>query len=547
MALDLGELSITISADGGAAEAGLDDVRAAAKRAGDQAAEALGDRVAAAADQAGDAMQDTAASGRTMSERMGDVGNAATGVMDAVGGAADALQAMADMQDLARQRAQRMKQAQVNVAQAYEDIEQAAINARQAVIDYDQGVLNGKQAAVDATQASLNLKSAQADEADGKKALSEAIAEYGKNSAEARDAQLAIEQAQIDGKNAILELDQANLDGTQSLNEQAQALADGRQEVINNKQAYIDLSDAQHDAKPPTTLAQWGETAGLVTPMVNGLVGVIALAAMAQTALNAATIKSTASMVAQKVATMAGAVASGVMAAAQWLLNAAMAANPIGLIVIAILALVAGFIYLWNNCEGFRKFWVRLWDWIKDAAGAVGRWFSGPFLDFFSNAWKWIVDKWDSLVSFVKGIPGKITSAASGMWDGIKDSFRGAINWIIAKWNNLSLTIGGGSIMGQNIPSVTLNTPNIPYLATGGDIATAGMAWVGERGPELLSLPAGARVTPLGQAGSTGGATKVDLGGGFKVEHECPSCRITHLRQYVAARGGNVQGVIGAA
>jgi hypothetical protein len=547
MALDLGELSITIGADGGAAEAGLDDVRAAAKRAGDQAAEALGDRVAAAADQAGDAMQDTAASGRTMSERMGDLGNAATGVMDAVGGAADALQAMADMQDLARQRSQRLKQAQVDVAQAYADMEQAAIDATQSILDYNQASLDGKQSTIDSAQAALDLKQAQADAADAQSDLTDAIKEHGKGSTEARDAQIALEQANIDATQAQADMEQATIDGNVALNDQKQYMLDGKQATIDAKDAAIKLSDAQHDAKPPTTLAQWGETAGLVTPMVNGLVGVIALAAMAQTAFNAATIKSTASMVAQKVATMAGAGASGVMAAAQWLLNAAMAANPIGLIVIATLALVAVFIYLWNNCEGFRKFWVKLWDWIKDAAGAVGRWFSGPFLDFFGNAWKWIVDKWDSLVSFVKGIPGKITSAASGMWDGIKDSFRGAINWIIAKWNNLSLTIGGGSIMGQNIPSVTLNTPNIPYLATGGDIASAGMAWVGERGPELLSLPTGARVTPLGQAGSTGGATKVELGGGFKVEHECPSCRITHLRQYVAARGGNVQGVIGAA
>ena len=542
--LDLGALSLTIGADAAAAEAGLDDVRTAAKRAGDQAAAALGDQVTAAADQAGDALGDTAAEGKTLAGRMGDVGNAASGVMDAVGGAADALQSMSDMQDLSRQRAQRLKQAQVAVAQAYEDIRQAAINATQAVIDYDQGAINGHQAAVDAAQASLSIKLAQDAEADGKRDLSEAIKEYGKNSVEARDAQRAIEQAQIDGRNATIALDQANLDGTQSLNEQAQALADGRQAVIENKQAYIDLSDAQHDAKPPTVLAQWGETAGLVSPMINGVVGVIALAAMAQSALNLATIKSTASMVAQKIAAGAGVVATGAMTAAQWLLNAAMAANPIGLVVIAIVALVAGFIYLWDHCEGFRKFWIQLWDWIKDAAGAVGRWFSGPFLDFFGSAWKWIVDKWNGLVDFVKGIPGRITAAASGMWDGITDSFRGAINWIIARWNSLSLTIGGGNIMGQNIPSVTLGTPDIPYLAAGGDIAAAGWATVGDRGPERLYLPTGAQVRPLDR-GTADGVARVE--GRVEILATCPTCQITHLRDYIGSRGGQVQAALGTA
>lgn len=57
----------------------------------------------------------------------------------------------------------------------------------------------------------------------------------------------------------------------------------------------------------------------------------------------------------------------GIMAA----LNAVMAANPIGLIVSAIAALVAGFIYLWNTSEEFRNFWIGLWESIKTACQPV--------------------------------------------------------------------------------------------------------------------------------------------------------------------------------
>ena len=55
-------------------------------------------------------------------------------------------------------------------------------------------------------------------------------------------------------------------------------------------------------------------------------------------------------------------------------LNAAMKANPIGLIITAITLLVGAFMLLWNNCEGFRNFWIGLWDGIKAAAAAVAEW-----------------------------------------------------------------------------------------------------------------------------------------------------------------------------
>lgn len=44
---------------------------------------------------------------------------------------------------------------------------------------------------------------------------------------------------------------------------------------------------------------------------------------------------------------------------------AILSANPIGLVITAITALVAGFIYLWNTSEGFRNFWIDLWDTAK--------------------------------------------------------------------------------------------------------------------------------------------------------------------------------------
>lgn len=69
--------------------------------------------------------------------------------------------------------------------------------------------------------------------------------------------------------------------------------------------------------------------------------------------------------------TIAMTVAHKAAAAAQWLLNAAMSANPIGLLIIAITALVASLVYLWNTNEEFRDAITKAWNGIKDSVLAA--------------------------------------------------------------------------------------------------------------------------------------------------------------------------------
>lgn len=101
-------------------------------------------------------------------------------------------------------------------------------------------------------------------------------------------------------------------------------------------------------------------------------------------------------------------------AIAQGLLNAAMKANPVGLVVAAITALVAAFVYLWNNCEAFREFWINLWNKIKDVAGAV--WDAITLI--FSAAWSAIKAVWNKAAAFFQGI-----------WDGIKKVFNAVVTF----------------------------------------------------------------------------------------------------------------------
>lgn len=180
--------------------------------------------------------------------------------------------------------------------------------------------------------------------------------------------------------------------------------------------------------------------------------------------------------------------------AAQWLLNVALNANPIALVVIAIVALIAIIAVIWTKSAAFRNFWIGAWNTIRTKA---------------SEAWAWIRGKAETFYNWITGLPGKISSKLSGMWSGLWTGFKSVVNKVIAGWNNLSFTIGGQSFMGVSIPSLTVDTPNLPFLAKGGNVMRAGGAIVGERGPELVSLQRGAQVTPLTGGGRGGGVMTV--------------------------------------
>lgn len=104
-----------------------------------------------------------------------------------------------------------------------------------------------------------------------------------------------------------------------------------------------------------------------------------------------------------------------------------------------------------------------------------------------SNALSGIRDGWNSFVGFVKGIPGRISGALSGMFAPLASGFRSAINSVISGWNNLSFSIPSVDIPGiGSVGGGTINTPNIPYLATGGFTQAEGLAMLH---PDEMVLP----------------------------------------------------------
>lgn len=96
-------------------------------------------------------------------------------------------------------------------------------------------------------------------------------------------------------------------------------------------------------------------------------------------------------------------------------LNVTMLANPIVLIIAAITALVAAFIYLWNTNEGFRQFWIDLWEGIKQAV--ITAW--NAITSFLSTAW-------ESILSLAQTVWGGISGFFTTLWEGIKGVFTSA-------------------------------------------------------------------------------------------------------------------------
>lgn len=151
-------------------------------------------------------------------------------------------------------------------------------------------------------------------------------------------------------------------------------------------------------------------------------------------------------------------------------MNAAMLANPIGLVVALIAGLVVAFVYLWNNVEGFRKFWQKAWNLIKSAASSakaaitkafsnIGSWFKEKFQqiqkagqDAMSKVKKWFSDTYKSITHTFSNIGGWFRSKFQSAWSGIKSAFSGWGSFFGGLWSKIKSKFSSiGSSLGKSM------------------------------------------------------------------------------------------------
>lgn len=218
----------------------------------------------------------------------------------------------------------------------------------------------------------------------------------------------------------------------------------------------------------------------------------------AMSIVSVANVKAAATWVVYKGAVVASTVA-------QWALNTAMRANPIGVVITAITLLVAVVVLIATKTTWFQTTWRVAWGAIKATAVAV---------------WEWL-----------RGLPGRLGSVFSGLARIVSSPFTTAFNAIATMWNR---TVGKISLHVPSwVPSIGgkgFDVPDIPTFHRGGTVP-------GAPGQEVLArLQAGERVTPAGSPAvlelrSSGSALD-----DFLIE------LLTHA---IRVRGGNVQLVLG--
>lgn len=215
------------------------------------------------------------------------------------------------------------------------------------------------------------------------------------------------------------------------------------------------------------------------------------------------------------------AIAIGIVVAVQWAWNAALALSPVTWIIIGIVALIAVIVLVATKTKFFQTIWAAVWGFLK----GVGAWFAGPFANFFKAAYRmfidgamqawhgivaawngvksatnavksalgaavnWIVSKWRGMVSALVSAKNRVSSALSGMWNGMKNGFRSAINYVIGKWNSLHFSIPSFSILGKSFGGGSIGVPNIPYMADGGITTGPTLAMIGEGKEQEAVVP----------------------------------------------------------
>lgn len=233
-----------------------------------------------------------------------------------------------------------------------------------------------------------------------------------------------------------------------------------------------------------------------------------------------------------KIGTFLGGKFIGIIKAVGLALKVAFTANPVGLIIAAIVAVIAIFVLLYKKCEWFRKGVDKVWKAIKEGVKGTWTWIKNkfhalmelgakvwakikeykalfiPFIGIFvvlyqkcewfrngvnavwkaiknafTNTWQWIKDKFNALLEIGSNAWNGLKNSATAIIDKIREAFSGFFDWLNKKWESIK---NFGSKL--NPFNWFKGDGEVAQNYSGTNYFGGGLTTLAERGAELIEM-----------------------------------------------------------
>lgn len=238
---------------------------------------------------------------------------------------------------------------------------------------------------------------------------------------------------------------------------------------LANEAAYVSKVASEHpeltEAIIKTSFAVMGMVIAYKTvrAIYYSVVAAKAAYVLATNSETLASAKSTIASGIHKAAMLGGTIATYAAAAAQWALNAAMTANPIGLVIIAVVALIAAFVWLGTHFEAVSAFCTSMWE---SPTAAIIAFMMGP-IGWLIYAAMGLIANWDQVKAWFTLLWEDPKAALSQFYDWVMSKLGGLFDWISEKWEWVR-SIFSKPIQARVEGSATANGQSIQHNAKGG-------------------------------------------------------------------------------
>lgn len=176
-----------------------------------------------------------------------------------------------------------------------------------------------------------------------------------------------------------------------------------------------------------------------------------------------ATIRSTIASGIHRAGMVASSIAMYATAAAQWALNAAMSANPIALVIIAVVALIAAFVWLGTHFQAVSDFCTSMWE---SPTAAIIAFMAGP-IGWLIYAAMGLIANWDQVKAWFTLLWEDPKAALGQFYDWVMSKLGGLFDWISEKWEWVR-SIFSKPIQARVEGTATANGQSVQHNAKGG-------------------------------------------------------------------------------